>query len=184
MANPLGPRRIWVDSGPAGPLRPGDQIIVFKVEGTRGMPSLDGSYIGTAGLQPAGTITPTTVALTNIVQLPLLSAPRYEIETGPMLGNEGSDLVGVYWALDKLGPIFEGQSVEICGDGQVFDHLRGEGRVSAKWGGKNWTPELTARIRQAETEFESVKYRTIASARNPAGNLVDEVKRRLRNDVL
>jgi hypothetical protein len=178
MSEGLGYRLIYVDSGPAGSSAPGEQIIDFKPEGTRGLPTLDGETQFSYGLHPVGTLTASTSGLTSIVHLPVYTAPRYGIDHSPMVGNEGSDLIGVYWALDSLGPVLEGSRVEICGDGQVFDMLRGEGRVSARWGGKNWAPDLEARIREAEETFADVRYRTIASAQNPAGNLVDELKNR------
>jgi hypothetical protein len=172
-------RRVYIDSGPAGLGARGDQIIVFKLEGARGLPILSDHTVYSLEAHPMGTITASTAALSNITSLPLESAPRFGYDHSPMRGNEGSDLIGIYWALDSLGPILEGNTVEVVGDGQVFDMLRGAGRVGAKWGGKNWTPDLTRRIREAERSFQRVRYRTIASAANPAGNLVDEVKARL-----
>jgi hypothetical protein len=172
-------RRIYIDSGPAGFGAQGDQIIVFKLEGTRGLPVLADHSFYSFEAHPMGTITASTAALSNITHLPLESAPRFGYDRTPMKGNECSDLIGIYWALDSLGPVLEGNTVEVVGDGQVFDMLQGDGRVGARWGGKDWTPDLTQRIREAERSFQLVRYRTIASAANPAGNLVDEVKARI-----
>ena len=175
-------RRVFIDSGPLGVGTEGAQIIVFKVEGAHGLPVLTGHSDYSFEASPMGTVTSSTAALSDITRLPLDSAPRFGYDRSPMKGNEGSDLIGVYWALDFLGPVLEGSVVEVLGDGQVFDMLRGVGRVGARWGGKDWAPDLTRRIREGEGSFEDVSYRTIASAANPAGNLVDEVKARLNRE--
>lgn len=94
-----------------------------------------------------------------------------------MKGNEGSDFVVVYYALDRNRRVSEGETVEIIGDGKVIELLGGgQNKVSARWGGKNWTPELVEPIREAERAYGHVSYRVIASAANRAGNYVDRVK--------
>jgi len=91
-------------------------------------------------------------------------------------GFEGSDLVAVYYALDKLGEVFEGDRLEVVGDGSSINMLRGMGTVSVRWGGKDFAPELVAKIRMAEARYERVDYDVIAGSSNPAGNLAKRNK--------
>jgi hypothetical protein len=167
-----GIRRVWVDSGPAGTSDPGERIMAFIAD--RWFYAVSGEVQFLQGR--------TTLEMCDTMGIPLPSPP---IARRPyMEGFEGSDLVGVYFALDKLGEIAEGQTVEILGDGQVFDFLQGIGKVSAKYAGKNWAPEMRERIREAEAQFPKVVYRTIASSQNRADALVERLKRQNKDDYL
>jgi hypothetical protein len=111
----------------------------------------------------------TSTAMSDTMGVDLGGFPRRPGDPDHMSGYEGSDLVAVYYALDKLGEIAGPREVEVVGDGQAIEMLRGTGRVSARWGGRDWAPDLVARIREAEKGFDTVAYRTIASRVNPAG---------------
>jgi hypothetical protein len=164
-----GIRRVWVDSGLAASPDPGARIIAFVAERW---------YYAMGPLQAALPTTRSTLAASDVMKLDLPPPP---IGTKTYMdGFEGSDLVGVYYALDKLGEVSEGETVEILGDGQVYSFLRGESKVSARYAGHDWAPEMRDRIRDAEERFPKVVYRTIASSQNRAGHLVDELKSRRR----
>ena len=159
-------RRIWVDSGPAGGADPGGRIIAFVAE--------DWEYqLGPPRFPPPGTRT--SLSMTDIMEMTLPPPPL--AMKSYMDGFEGSDLVGVYAALDEAGEVAQGDEVEVLGDGQVFGALGGRGKVSARYAGKNWAPEMMLRIRELEKRFPRVVYRTVASAQNRAGHLVKAMKR-------
>lgn len=165
----LRPRRVWVDSGPSGSADPGERIIALIAEGWWYEAPPTRVMVSTAR---------TTASMGTVMHLDLPPPPSGA--KSYMDGNEGSDLVGVYYALDRAEEVQEGQPVEILGDGQVFDYLAGRGRVSARYAGRDWAPDMLRKIRAAETRFPRVVYRTIASSQNRAGHFVDELKRRSR----
>ncbi|MCI4338742.1 MAG: hypothetical protein L3J68_00205 [Thermoplasmata archaeon] len=120
----------------------------------------------------------TTLAMSDIVNFDL--APFDQAAKGSyMKGNEGSDFVAVYYALEKNRPARSGENLEIIGDGMVIEWLRsGQNKVSARWGGKNWAPDLTAKIRNAEQRFGHVAYRVVASPANRGGHYSDDIVRK------
>lgn len=163
-------RRIWVDSGPSGGADPGGRIIAFVAE--------EMAYEFPPAHFPAHG-TRTTLSMSDTMDM-VLPAPPTSMKSY-MEGFEGSDLVGVYLALDEAGKVEEGEEIVILGDGQVFDALQGQGKVSARYAGKNWAPEMIARIREVERELPRVVYRTVASSQNRAVHLVRAMKRKYQD---
>jgi hypothetical protein len=182
---PVHPRRVFVDSGPAGTADPGERLKVFRVHRDDLVPhpsvSADRPWasIPVMTIPPSGVlVSHTTAAMSNVVGLDLTSLSPGADRATYIRGFEGSDLVAVYYAIDELGRVLEGEELEVTGDGQALSMLQGTGKVRVKWGGKNWAPELVERIREAESRFQAVSYRVVASSANPAGNLAKENKYR------
>jgi hypothetical protein len=159
-------RKVWVDSGPAGTRDPGERLIAFVAD----------RWYYSIARHPTVLQGRSTLAMSDVMDL-ALPPPPLGMKTY-MDGFEGSDLIGVYYALDLLSEVVEGEPVEVIGDGQVFEFLAGFGKVSARYAGRDWAPEMREHIRDAEARFPKVVYRTIASPQNRAGQLVDQMKRR------
>lgn len=159
-----------MDSGPAGTLDPGDRIMVFRAESrTFSCPATFGEHLGHS-----------TASMETYAHVELAGFEPRPGETPYLDGFEASDLMAVYFALDHLNEVEEEGPVEIIGDGQALAMLGGRGVVSARWGGKNWVPELRAKIQQRESSLTGVSYRVIPSRDNPAGSYVKELKHRNR----
>ena len=151
-------RRVFVDSGPAGTDDEGDRVMVYRAEGT------------SLPLEVRTIQGHTTTTMTGSLGFQMLrTRPPRPGEPNHMAGFEGSDLIATWYALDQLGQFDGVAEVEITGDGQAIEMLRGKGRVSARWGGKNWAPDIQARIREAEKQYRAVRYYVIPSRENPAG---------------
>ncbi|MGP8016817.1 MAG: hypothetical protein ACLPQ4_04115 [Thermoplasmata archaeon] len=126
--------------------------------------------------------THTTVSMTDLIQIPLDGYSPSPSQKPYMEGFAGSDLVATYFALDELShaspnSVASSEEVEVIGDGDVFRALATTGEVTARWGGKNWGPEIVQRIRAVEQRFPRVVYRTIASPQNPAGHAAKGLRR-------
>lgn len=175
---PVRPRRVYVDSGPVTHPDDGERVIVFRVDKRELAPApLDVQYVPVS-IPPSGvTWAHTTAAMSDIVGLDLTSVPAPPPEGRFLPGFEGSDLVAVYYALDRLGRVFENDRLEVVGDGSALAMLAGKGRVGVRWGGVNWTSALVDRIREAEAKFRRVDYEVIASPMNPAGSIAKQNKR-------
>lgn len=176
---PVRPRRVYVDSGPATSPDDGERVIVFRVDKRELYPVSRRWQYTPVDIPPSGVARAhTTVAMSDIVGIDLAWVPIPPAPEQFLPGFEGSDLVAVYYALDMLGRVFEGDPLEVIGDGPALSMLSGKGKVSVRWGGVNWTAELVGRIREAEGRYRKVDYGVIASSSNPAGNLAKENKRR------
>jgi len=175
---PVRPRRVYVDSGPDGHPDDGQRVIVFRADGRELAPRGGVEWGGLLAIPPSGVLwAHTSLAMTNVMGIDLTEV-RVQPEPGAFIrGFEGSDFVAVYYALDQLGEVFEGDHLEVVGDGSAINMLRGKGRVGVRWGGRDHAPILVERIREAEARFNKVDYEVIASAANPAGNLAKDNKR-------
>lgn len=165
------PQRVWVDSGPSGTPDPGARIMVFKAVSRHLVRPPDVKTLEAH----------TTVSMGTVVELEEVYEYASDADDAEFMpGYEGSDLVSVYYALRSMGDIIPGRPVEIIGDGGALEMLAGRGKVSARWAGKNWAPDLVAKIREVEEPFPSVSYTTVPSPLNQAGALAKELAHRNR----